>query len=148
MDIEELINSYDQLEQALAFSTQTKNQWSRHRGYPSELLVFGKLQRQPGSTISDSSSSSHELARSDCPEGIRFRAELAKREMARQAFIKVGNDQACRCALLQRNRPNRGRYQPGDWIMMWRENKLWIGPLKVIQQDGDECVWAVWKQDV
>eukprot|EP00435_Cladocopium_sp_Y103_P055151 s532_g18.t1 len=143
MDIEESIDSYAKLEQSLAFATQTKNQWSRHRGYPPELLVFGKLQRQPGSTISDLSTASHELARSECPDGIRFRAELAKREAARQAFVKVDNDQACRRALLQRSRPNRGRYQYGDWIMMWRDNKRWIGPMKVIQQDGDECVWAV-----
>eukprot|EP00435_Cladocopium_sp_Y103_P012440 s2683_g3.t1 len=140
-DIEEPIDSYAKLEQSLAFATQTKNQWSRHRGYPPELLVLGKLQRQPGSTISDLSTASHELARSECPDGIRFRAELAKREVARQAF--VDNDQACRRALLQRSRPNRGRYQSGDWIMMWRDNKRWIGPMKVIQQDGDECVWAV-----
>ena len=99
------------------------------------MLVFGKL--QPVSNITNKSNSSHALARSDCPEGVRFRAETAKRETARQAFVKVDNNQACRRALLQRNRPNRGRYQPGDWVMMWRENKRSIGPMKVIQQDGD-----------
>ena len=46
MDVEEGINSYDQLEQALSLATQTKNQWSRHRGYPPELLVFGKMKKQ------------------------------------------------------------------------------------------------------
>ena len=143
MDHEESITSYDQLEQALVYATQTKNQWSRHRGYPPEVLVFGKLQRQPGSVVSDETGSAHELARTDSPEGIRFRAELSRREQARQAFVKVDNDQACRRALLQRTRPNRGRYQPGDWIMLWRENKKWIGPMRVIQQEGDSCVWAV-----
>ena len=143
MDHEEPITCYDQLEQALVYATQTKNQWSRHRGYPPEVLAFGKLQRQPGSVVSDETDSAHELARTDSPEGIRFRAELSRREQARQAFVKVDNDQACRRALLQRTRPNRGRYQPGDWIMLWRENKKWIGPMRVIQQEGDTCVWAV-----
>ena len=143
MDLEDPITSYDQLEQALVYATQTKNQWSRHRGYPPEVLVFGKLQRQPGSVVSDDTCSAHELARTDSPEGIRFRAELSRREHARQAFVKVDNDQACRRALLQRTRPNRGRYQPGDWIMLWRDNKRWIGPMRVIQQEGNTCVWAV-----
>ena len=77
MDHEEPITCYDQLEQALVYATRTKNQWSRHRGYPPEVLVFGKLQRQPGSVVSDETGSAHELARTDSPEGIRFRAELS-----------------------------------------------------------------------
>ena len=143
MDVEEGINSYDQLEQALSFATQTKNQWSRHRGYPPELLVFGKMKKQPASITSDPSLASHALASSECAEGIRFRAELAVRESARKAFVQVDNDQACRRAILQRTRPNRGKYNTGDWIMMWRENKRWFGPMRVIQQDADHCIWAV-----
>lgn len=34
VDIEDPINTYDKLEQALAFATQTKNQWSRHLEVP------------------------------------------------------------------------------------------------------------------
>ena len=142
MDAEEGINSYDQLEQALSFATQTKNQWSRHRGYPPELLVFGKMKKQPASITSDSSVASHALANSECAEGIRFRAELAVRESARKAFVQVDNDQACRRAILQRTRPDRGKYTTGDWIMMWRDNKRWFGPMRVIQQDADHCIWA------
>ena len=124
MDVEEGINNYEQLEQALSFATQTKNQWSRHRGYPPELLVFGKMKKQPASITSDPSLASHALANSECAEGIRFRAELAVRESARKAFVQVDNDQACRRAILQRTRPNRGKYTTGDWIMMWRDNKM------------------------
>eukprot|EP00435_Cladocopium_sp_Y103_P072784 s61_g41.t1 len=121
MDVEEGINSYDQLEQALSFATQTKNQWSRHRGYPPELLVIGKMKQQPTSITSDPNLASHALASSDCADGVRFRAELAVRESARRAFVQVDNDQACRRAILQRTRPHRGKYSTGDWIMMWRE---------------------------
>jgi hypothetical protein len=27
--------------------------------------------------------------------------------------------------------------------MMWRDNKRWFGPMRVIQQDADHCIWAV-----
>lgn len=62
MDQEETISSYDELRCALAKATATKNQWSRHRGYPSEILVFGKKLRNPGSVRPDTSMSSHTAA--------------------------------------------------------------------------------------
>ena len=143
MNMEEPINTYEQLEQALVYATQTKNQWSRHQGYPPEVLVFGKLRRQPGSVITDETCAAHEMARTDSPEGIRFQAELSRREQARQAFVKVDNDQACRRALLQRTCPNRRKYQPGDWIMMWRDDKKWIGLMKVLNKGlwGGGSIW-------
>ena len=104
--------------------------------------MFGKMKKQPASITSDSSVASHALANSECAEGIRFRAELAVRESARKAFVQVDNDQACRRAILQRTRPDRGKYTTGDWIMMWRDNKRWFGPMRVIQQDADHCIWA------
>ena len=100
------------------------------------------MKKQPASITSDSSVASHALANSECAEGIRFRAELAVRESARKAFVQVDNDQACRRAILQRTRPDRGKYTTGDWIMMWRDNKRWFGPMRVIQQDADHCIWA------
>ena len=48
MDHEEGITSYHQLSIALAQATMTKNQWSRYRGYPPEMLVFGKGSRMGG----------------------------------------------------------------------------------------------------
>ena len=41
MDTEEPLDSFEKVSQATALSTATKNQWSRHRGYPPEVLVFG-----------------------------------------------------------------------------------------------------------
>ena len=78
MDVEQAIDSYEQLELASAIATHTKSQWSRYRGYPPEILVFGK--RIPGSTISDVHQSSRMQALSDQAEGIRFREELAMRD--------------------------------------------------------------------
>lgn len=141
MDVEESIDSYDKLETCLAFATQTKNQWSRHRGYPPERLVFGKLRKYSGSTISDVESTAHSLAESGTAEGLRFRAELAIRERARKAFSQVDNQQAMRRAILQRTRPSKNTYLPGEWVMLWRENQKWIGPLKVVLQEDNKVVW-------
>lgn len=146
MDQEESINTYDQLEIALGFATSVKNQWSRHRGYPPEILVFGKQRRVPASVNSDHQCASHGLADSMCPEGVRFRTELARREQARKAFVEVDNNQVMRRAILQRSRPPRQSYEKGQWVMMWRkrgENQgQWIGPAQVIVQEGPQVTWT------
>ena len=146
MDQEEAINSYDQLEIALGFATSVKNQWSRHRGYPPEVLVFGKQRQVPASIHSDSKSASHGLAASMCPEGVKFRQELATRERARKAFVEIDNDQVMRRAVLQRNRPPRQSYEKGHWVMMWRkrgENQgQWIGPAQVLLHEGPQVTWT------
>eukprot|EP00435_Cladocopium_sp_Y103_P063516 s1136_g25.t1 len=117
MDHESTIKSYHELSIALAQATMTKNQWSRHRGFAPELLVFGRMSRMPGSVISDESRASHELALRDMPEGQRFREELAVRERARKAFAMVDNDQSMRRALTGQSRPHRGQYARGEWVM-------------------------------
>ena len=146
MDLEQAIESYEQLELALAIATHTKNQWSRYRGYPPEMLVFGKMTRVPGSVVSDITQSSHMLALSEQAEGIRFREELAMRERARKAFSQIDNDQACRRAIHHRSRPSRGQYEKGEWIMVWRKRGEatgnWQGPMQVIIQEGHNVIWA------
>ena len=84
MDMEESIDSYEKLTQALAYATHTKNQWSRHRGYPPELLVLGKGVAIHASNINDPKMAAHSLALSDSTEGQRFREELSCRERARR----------------------------------------------------------------
>lgn len=48
MDSEEAITTPDDVAIAVSMATHTKNQWSRHRGYPPEMLVLGKISRVPG----------------------------------------------------------------------------------------------------
>ena len=142
MDHEQTIESYENLERALGVATSTKNQWSRHRGYPPELLVFGKLRKQPGSNSSDTEMSSHLLAQTELPEGARFREELALRDRARKAFVQSDNDASLRRAISQRSRPHRGIYESGEWVMLWRNVGKWSGPMKVIVQDlKQQVVW-------
>ena len=145
MDHEVTIGSYADLSMALAQATMTKNQWSRHRGFSPEMLVFGKSARIPGSVISDESQAAHQTALQNIPEGQRFREELAARERARKAFALVDNDQALRRALVGRSRPNRGHYVRGEWVMRWfkkgEADGNWIGPLQVIIQEDHRVVW-------
>ncbi len=146
MDTEESIDTVEKLEAALTLATHTKNQWSRHKGFPPETLVFGKMVRVPGSVISDLQCSAHSLAESEQAEGLRFREDLAMRERARKAFCQVDNDQACRRALTHRSRPSRGCYEKGEWVMIWRKrgesNGNWQGPMQVIIQDGNQVIWV------
>ena len=146
IDAEQPITNYDQLASALSHATGTKNQWSRHHGYPPELLVFGKGIRVPGSVTSDPSMSAHAMAISNAPEGIRFRQDLAVREAARKAFAAVDNDQTMRRAIVQRSRPHRGFFEKGEWVMMWKRKGEtdgdWVGPMQVIIQESQNVVWV------
>ena len=146
MDKEESIDSYEKLTQALAYATHTKNQWSRHRGYPPELLVLGKGVTIHGSNISDQKVSAHSLALSDSTEGVRFREELNCRERARRAYASVDNDQTLRRALVHRSRPNRGSYQKGEAVMVWRKrgesDGHWQGPMTIVIQESQQVVWV------
>lgn len=142
MDCEEPIRDYESLSQALSFATHTKNQW----GYPPETLVFGKSTGVPGSVTSDMQMSAHTMALQDRPEGLRFREELALRERARRAFVSVDNSQVLRRALVHRTRPERGAYTKGSWVMVWKKrgesNGGWVGPMRVIVQEGPQVVWV------
>ena len=146
MDIEEAITTYDQLETAIAFATHTKNQWSRYRGFPPEMLVFGKQRLNAASNISDLTLPSHGLAAAETPDGLRFRDELSVRERARRAFAKVDNCQVMRRALLQRTRPKREEYPKGTWVMIWRKRGEsignWVGPMQVVIQENHQIVWV------
>ena len=146
IDIEQPITNYDQMSTALSHVTSTKNQWSRHRGYPPEMLVFGKGVRVPGSITSDPTVAAHATALSPLPDGARFRQELAIREAARKSFAMVDNDQTLRRAIVHRSRPHRGFYEKGEWVMMWKKRGesegSWIGPMQVIIQEGQNVVWV------
>ena len=146
MDNEETISNYDQLEIAVGFATSVKNQWSRHRGLPPEVLVFGKQRQIPASITSDLKMPAHMLAESSCAEGIKFRQELEIRERARRAFAIVDNNQSMRRAIVQRTRPERQTYEKGQWVMMWKQRGehqgQWIGPAQVIIQEGPQVVWT------
>ena len=77
MDKEKAISATEEFETALSFATQIKNKRSRHKGYPPEMLVFGKMSKTPGSVTSDMSNASRDLALQNTSDGFKFRAKLA-----------------------------------------------------------------------
>eukprot|EP00434_Breviolum_minutum_P029213 symbB.v1.2.025839.t2/scaffold2536.1/size76742/5 len=146
MDKESAIDTPQKLQEALCQATGTKNQWSRHRGYPPEILVFGKSVRVPGSVVNEGFSAANTLAINPQTEGQIFREQLAVRERARKAFAEVDNDQTLRRALAHRSRPHRGVYIQGEWVMIWKKrgeaDGNWHGPMQVISQEGSSVVWV------
>ena len=90
----------------------------------------------------------HELAlREDQDIGVQeFKSLLQIRESARRAFHSVDNSNALPRAVLRRPCPTRGMYEPNQWVMIWRAeqqgNPKWIGPQKIIIQDGNHTVWS------
>lgn len=140
------INNYHDLQQALWHCVHAKNACSLRRGFAPEVLVLGKHTRLPGSLSGDSQVSSHLLAESESQQGLLFRENLARREAARKAFWEADNHAAIRRAMLRRTRPNRGTYQAGEWVMMWKKVEpskgQWIGPARVVTQEGTHTVWS------
>ena len=110
--------------------------------------MFGKHSRLAGSVLSDESRPSHELAlREDNEIGAQeFKHMLLIRESARKAFHGVDNSNALRRTALKRPCPNRGTYVPNQLVMIWRAEQSgqprWIGPQKIIIQDGNHTVWS------
>ena len=141
------IENPDQFKVALRQCCNAKNSLARHKGYTPEILVLGKAQRLPGSVCDDHLQPSQYLADSETPEGLAFRQQLAKRESARIAFVKArNNDERLRRAFLRRQRPHRGHFSSGTFVMFWRPQMgespgQWFGPARVIVQEGDSIVW-------
>ena len=149
MDRQDPISTEQEFRRCLRHAVHSKNSLSRVRGFTPEQAVLGKMSRLPGSITADNQASSHALAESESPEGVRFRQDLARREQARVAFIQADNDSSYRRALLRRSRPNSQKFEAGDWVLYWRRHKSgsrgdrgrWYGPGQVICS-GPKVVWV------
>eukprot|EP00435_Cladocopium_sp_Y103_P025811 s1152_g6.t1 len=144
---EHVIDNYADLQKALWWCTQAKNACSLKGGFAPEVLVLGKHSRLPGSVSSDMLLPAHMLAEGEHAQGIRFRKQLAYRETARRAFHSADNDAVLRRAMLRRSNPHRGQYQPGEWIMVWKEGSgqnpgFWQGPMKVVVHENQQTLWG------
>ena len=148
IDLDMPIKNYRDLQMALNQCTQAKNAMVIHRGYSPEIMVFGKQSRLPGSVLSDASIPAHTAALQEESDLTTesFRQQLKIRELARQAFHMADNSDALRRSFLRRSCPSRGHYHQGQWVMIWRtiglQRKGWIGPQRVIVQDGNHTIWT------
>ena len=144
-ELEHDVSSYPQLQQALTQCTMAKNSCSLRHGYAPDTLVFGKGLKIPASIISDDTLPAHAIADSEDSAGVKFRDLLAMRETARRAFHAADNDMALRRAALRRDRPHRGAYEAGEWVMVWKIHNFkgsWVGPARVIKQDDASTVFC------
>lgn len=148
IDLEHPVSSYEDLQAALNQSTHAKNALSIRHGYAPEIIVFGKHSRIPGSVLSDESLPSHSQAiqEEDHPLGPQgLRRQLSLRESARRAFHTTDNSSALRRSILKRSCPTRGPSHRNDWVMIWKNTQgepRWVGPQRVILQDGNTSVWT------
>ena len=131
---------------ALDHCCAAKNSLARHKGYTPEILVLGKSRHLPATNSSDQLDAAHYLAASDTPEGVTFRHQLAKRELARRAFVEMDNHDRLRRATLRKHCPHRGHHQSGVRVMFWRPGQgesvgKWVGPAQVIVQESNTVVW-------
>ena len=137
------ISNYHELQAALNQCTSAKNTLSSKHGYSPEIIVFGRQSRLPGSILNDEAIPSHLQAIQEASEVTtgEFKRTLQLREVARRAYHAADNCDALRRAVLRRACPHRGQYERGSWVMIWRTvtlgEKKWLGPQRVIIQDGD-----------
>ena len=146
-DTDHAIHSEDQFKTALRHICCAKNALSRAQGYTPEILVLGKSRPLPGNLGEDVPTAAQYLAESNTPEGIQFRQQLQLRECARRAFIAAENSEKLRRAFLRRQRPHRGNFAGGMFVMYWRPGKgespgQWHGPARVIIQESQSVVWV------
>ena len=149
MDREVPVLNLTDFQRNLRHAFAAKNSLSRIHGFTPEQCLLGKARPLPGSLTADDDAASHLLAESDAPEGVRFRANLQRREAARKAFVQADNDSAFRRALLRRSRPGQVEYEAEDWVLYWRKAKgnsrnirgRWHGPAQVITVEGTKVLW-------
>ena len=141
------LENHEQFKMALRECCSAKNSLSRFRGYTPEILVLGKARKLPGSLSEENGTASQYLADSETPEGLTFRENLAKRESARLAFVHADHSEKLRRAFLRRQRPHRGHFPSGAFVMFWRPGRgenpgQWHGPARVIVQEAEHVIWV------
>ena len=145
-DVDREIKTDLEFRQALRLCCQAKNSLARSKGYTPEILVLGKSRKMPGSLCEGHADPAQYLADSESPEGIAFRQHLEYRELARKAFVQTDNSDRLRRAFLRRQRPHRGHFASGAFVMFWRPGRgeikgKWHGPARIIIQESENVIW-------
>eukprot|EP00435_Cladocopium_sp_Y103_P029622 s3705_g7.t1 len=145
-DVDQPISNDLEFRQALRLCCQAKNSMARSKGYTPEILVLGKSRKLPGGLCEDQSDPAQYLADSESPEGLAFRRHLELRETDRKAFVQTDNSDRLRRAFLRRQRPHRGHFSSGSFVMFWRPGRgevkgQWHGPARIIIQESDHIIW-------
>lgn len=115
----------------LKWACMAKNSLQMWSGYSSHQLVFGKNPNLPNFQVASIS------ALEECTSSEAFAHHLNAMHAARQAFIQTESCQKIKKALKCKVRTNEQVFYPGDRVHYKREHsEKWLGPAKVIFQDG------------
>ena len=114
----------------LKWANMAKNSLYNVHGFSPNQLVFGKNPKL--GDMAQASPSSISKISSDV-----LAKHFTAMKSAREAFIKSESCERIRRALAHKMRASEEKYFPGDEVYYKRENnELWLGPGKVIFQDG------------
>ena len=115
----------------LKWACMAKNSLQMWSGFSSHQLVFGKNPNLPNFQVA-SLSALEEFTKSES-----FAHHLNALHASRKAFIETESCQKIKKALQCKVRTNEQVFQPGDRVHYKRdESEKWLGPAKVIFQDG------------
>jgi transposase InsO family protein len=118
------------VEVLLKWANMARNSLQMNQGYSSHTLVFGLNPNLPN-VMYDTPSSMETTTTSD-----KLLEHLDALKAARGAFIEAENSERIRRALRSRIRASEGMFSPGEEVYYKRENDKWLGPAKVMFQDG------------
>ena len=124
-------NPETSLDVLLAWANMAKNSLQMYSGYSSFQLVIGHNPNLPNIMTGKLPS----MEGKTCSEVVA--QHINALHEARRAFVKCEADERVRRALRHQVRAVEERFEPGDRVMYKREgNNRWMGPGKVIFQDG------------
>ena len=87
-ELDHPINTYNDLQVALAMCTAAKNACSLRHGFSPEVLVFGKGLRVPASITGDDDLPAHLTATSDHAQGIRVSSTACNAGIRSESFSR------------------------------------------------------------
>ena len=115
----------------LKWACMAKNTLQMYEGFSSHQLVFGRNPSLPNILTSSPSSLEHTTI------SKRFTEHLNSLHAARKAFIESESCIRIKRALKHKIRTNETVFNPGEIVYYKRDScDRWIGPAKVIFQDG------------
>ena len=113
----------------LAWACTAKNAMAMFNGYSPYQIVFGRNPTLPGFDL-------HPPSTNDIKGEVLLR-HLQALNSAKKAFVEADSSERVRRALRHKIRISERSYQPGDVVYYKREDSSqWLGPAKVIVQDG------------
>ena len=115
------VSGRSEVEEVCCLINQSKNELVRVDGYRSSMWVLGSHgPRVPGSLLQDEEAARLEVQCAAMDPRSQMAKNLAWRESARCAFVKMDNSNTYRKALLRKSRPQRGPFVIGAYVYFSR----------------------------